>query len=162
MISTKRYLLLVRDRAIIERALAPSRAMADAISAMRSPLGIAGIADISKAMQRPANLSAVSQMMAAMARERQLFADFAPPASVMKDITQQLAQMRTLGDSVTASIYETSGLDTTLIMGRNWTLRNHGRNLLPNSDGWDSPSTLPMLGIFNSFNRNSSRRPRDF
>lgn len=103
------------DRARIERALAPSRSMADLVKAIHPPAYIADltrlskamqplshIADIAKAMQPPTHLTAVSQMMTAMQREHRLFADFAHTPRILEDITKQITQMRTLSESITA------------------------------------------------------------
>jgi hypothetical protein len=92
-----------RDRARIERALAPSRSMADLVKAIQPPLHVAAIAKIAKAMQPPAHLTAVSQMMTAMQREHRLFAEFAHPPRFLDDVTKQIAQMQALSSSITAS-----------------------------------------------------------
>jgi hypothetical protein len=91
-----------RDRARIERALAPSRSMADFMKAIQPPLHLAAIADIAKAMQPPAHLTAVSQMMTAMQRERRLFAELARPPRFLDDVTKEIAQMRALSTCITA------------------------------------------------------------
>ena len=90
------------DRARIERALAPSRAMADLVRAIQPPPHIAAIAEIAKAMQPPAHLTAVSQMMTAMQREHRLFAELARPPRILDDVMKQIAQMRALSESITA------------------------------------------------------------
>jgi len=103
------------DRARIERALAPSRAMADLVKAIHPPAYIADltklskviqpmshIADIAKAMQPPTHLTAVSQMMTAMQREHHLLTEFARPPRTLEDMTKQITQMRTLSESITA------------------------------------------------------------
>lgn len=90
------------DRARIERALVPGRAMADLVKAIQPPLHIAAIAEIAKAMQPSAHLTAVSQMMTAMQREYRLFAELASPPRFLDDVTKQIAQMRALSESITA------------------------------------------------------------
>ena len=91
-----------RDRARIERALAPGRPMADLVKAIQPPLHLAAIADIAKAMQPPAHLTAVSQMMTAMQREHRLFAELARPPRFLDDVTKEIAQMRALSACITA------------------------------------------------------------
>ena len=91
-----------RGRARIERALAPSRSMADLVKAIQPSLHVAAIAEIAKAMQPPAHLTAVSQMMTAMQREHRLFAELARPPRFLDDVTKQIAQMRALSASITA------------------------------------------------------------
>lgn len=91
-----------RDRTRIERALAPIRSMADFVKAIQPLRHLAAIADIAKAMQPPAHLTAVSQMMTAMQREHRLFAEFARPPRILDDVTNQIAQMRALRESITA------------------------------------------------------------
>jgi len=91
-----------RNRAHIERALAPSRSMADLVKAIQPPRHLAAIADIAKAMQPPAHLTAVSQMMIAMQREHRLFAELARPPRFLDDVTKEIAQMRALSASITA------------------------------------------------------------
>ena len=90
------------DRALIERALAPSRAMADIVKAIRPPSHIALFAEIAKAMHPPAHLTALSQMMTAMQREHRLFADLGSPPRFLADFTKQIGQMRALSESITA------------------------------------------------------------
>lgn len=106
------------NRARIERALAPSRAMADLVRAIQSPAylsyleglakaiqtppHITTIVEIAKAMQPPAHLTAVSQMMTAMQREHLLFDEFARPPCIIDDVIKQIAQMRSLSESITA------------------------------------------------------------
>ena len=107
------------DRARIERALAPSRTMADLVKAIHPPAYIADlkrlskamqplshIADIAKAMQPPTHLTAVSQMMSAMQREHRMFADFAHTPRILEDMTKQITQLRTLSESITAPYRE--------------------------------------------------------
>ena len=77
---------VAEDRAQIERALAPSRAMVD----------------LAKAIQPPAHLTAVSQMMTAMQREHRLIDEFARTPRILDDVTKQMAQMGALRDSITA------------------------------------------------------------
>ena len=109
---------VAEDRAQIERALAPSRAMVDLVraiqppaflldleglaKAIQSPRQFAAIADIAKAMEPPAHLTAVSQMMTAMQREHRLIAELASPPRILDDVTKQMAQMRALSESITA------------------------------------------------------------
>lgn len=109
---------VAEERAQIERALAPSRAMVDLVraiqppaflldleglaKAIQSPQQFASIADIARAMEPPAHLTAVSQMMTAMQREHRLIAELAGPPRILEDVTKQMAQMRALGESITA------------------------------------------------------------
>lgn len=109
---------VAEDRARIERALAPSRTIADLVKAIQAPAYLSGldglakaiqppphiaaIAEIAKAMRPPTHLTAVSQMMSAMQREHRLFADLARPPRILDDVTKQIAQMRALSESITA------------------------------------------------------------
>jgi hypothetical protein len=108
---------VAEDRAKIERALAPSRAMADLVraiqpsaffsgleglaKAIQPPRELARIAEIAKAMQPPAHLTVVSQMMTAMQREHRLIAELPHPARILAEVTKQIAQMRALSESIT-------------------------------------------------------------
>lgn len=109
----------VEARALmIERALTPSRGMADIVKAIQPPAyltdfggvamafqpppHIASFAEIAKAMKSPAHLTALSQMMEAMQREHRLFADLAHPPRLLADFTSQINQMRALSESITA------------------------------------------------------------
>lgn len=107
------------DRARIERALSPSRTMADLVKAIHPPSYMADlnrlskamqpllhIADIAKAMQPPTHLIAVSQMMSAMQREHRMFADYAHAPRILEDMTKQITQLRTLSESITAPYRE--------------------------------------------------------
>src|SRR5213076_527594 len=82
-------------RALIERALAPSRTMIDIVKVIQPPAYLhafeglanaiqppphnASVAEIAKAMQPPAHLTAIAQMMTAMQREQRLFAEVVRP-----------------------------------------------------------------------------------
>jgi hypothetical protein len=111
------------DRTLIERAMGPSRAMADIVNAIqlnaiklpayltaledpakaiRPPPHIVSLAEIAKAMHPPAHLTALAQMMTAMQREHRLFADLVRPPRFLADVTKQNAQMRALSESITA------------------------------------------------------------
>lgn len=103
------------DRARIERALVPSRSMADLVKAIHPPAYIADltrlskaiqplshIADIAKAMQPPTHLTVASQMMTAMQREHRLLTEFACPPRILEDMTKQISQLRALSESITA------------------------------------------------------------
>lgn len=104
----------------IEQASAASRAMADLVRAIQQPAfdsGLDGLAKaipgpqqfatvtamakIAKAMPPPAPLTAVSQMMTAIQREHRILAEFACPPRILADLTDQMAQMRALSESIT-------------------------------------------------------------
>ena len=109
------------DLARIERALAPSRTLADLVGAIQPPAflsgieglakaiqlspGVVAIAEIAKAMQPPAHLTAVSQMMTAMQRQHRLFAELAPAPRIPAEMTKQIAEC---AHSVRASACRTS------------------------------------------------------
>ena len=110
---------VTEERALIERALAPTRAMADIIKAIQSPIYLDGlenlsnavraqqnIAEIAKQMQPPAHLTAVSQMMTAMQRDHRLIEVFSRPPRIIEDVAKQIVQMRTLSESITAPFQE--------------------------------------------------------
>ena len=105
------------NRALIERALARSRTMADLVrviqppvflsvlerlaKAIQPPRHLAAIAEIANAMQPPTHLTVVSQMMTAMQREQRLFAELTLSQRIPADVTKQMAQMRALSESIT-------------------------------------------------------------
>jgi len=106
-----------KNRTLIERALSPSRTMADLIrvfqppaflldferlsKAIQPPRHFAAIAEIAKAMQPPTHLTVVSQMMTAMQREQRLFAELTRPPRILTNVTKQMAQMHALSESIT-------------------------------------------------------------
>lgn len=77
---------VAEDRAQIERALAPNRAMVD----------------LAKAIKPLVHMTAVSQIMTAMQREHRLIDEFARTPRILDDVTKQMAQMRALSESITA------------------------------------------------------------
>jgi hypothetical protein len=101
-------------RASVERALAPSRSMADILKVINPPAGfddlakaiqtpryLTAFAEIAKAMQPPRYLSAVSQMMTALQRENRLLAEIAKPPKLFEDVSKHLAQMNALTECIT-------------------------------------------------------------
>ncbi|MCX7045903.1 MAG: hypothetical protein NTX50_10525, partial [Candidatus Sumerlaeota bacterium] len=106
------------DRAQVEIALAPSRALTELAAAMQKQeylvkfqeLGKAiqlspsfvSIADIAKAMQPPVQMTALFQTMAAIQQETRLHTELLIPPLILEDVRKRIAQMRILSESITA------------------------------------------------------------